>query len=251
MSEHTPTPPESELFGGTPAPAKVHPPGLLDQLTGVFTEPTALFTKLRTAPSWIQATVLVTLSALVVTIIWVMKVDVDAMIRPALEANPNIPAEQVDKIVEMQGKFMPVIAPIGVIVAMCVATFLPALVFFLLGRKGSEDGAPNYIQALSATAVPNLVIIPQQIVVALMCVLKPVGGASPDKLSPTSLGYFLTVENAKLGALLRHIDPFFIGVYVVTYLALRNLLRLKPGYALAGTLLCAATTLGFRLLGAK
>ncbi len=243
--------PESELYGGSGNPVKPVPPGLLDQLAGVFTEPGPLFQKLRIAPSWIQATLLVTVCALVVTIVWVLKVDVDAMIRPALEANPQIPAEQVDKIVEMQSKLMPVIAPIGVIVAMSVATFLPALLFFLLGRKGGEDGAPSYVQALSATAVPNLVIIPQQLVVGLMCLLKPVGGASPDKLAPTSLGYFLTVENAKLGALLRHIDPFFIGVYVVTYLALRNLLRLKPGHALAGTLICACTTLGFRLLGAK
>lgn len=251
MTDQPYTPPEAELYGGGPGNAPPRPPGLAEQLAGVFTEPAALFRKLRAAPSWVPALLVVGLLALAMTIVWSLRVDVDAMIRPVLEANPKVPAEQVDRIIEMQARFMPVFAPIGATVGICIAAFLPALVFFLLGRSGGEEGAPSYLQALSATTVPNLVLVPQQLIVTILCLATPVGGATPDKISPTSLGYFLEVENPKLGALLRHVDPFFIGVYVITWLALRHLLRLKPAHAWVGTLLCAATTLGFRVLGAK
>ncbi len=251
MSENPYTKPEAPLYGGgagAPAPA---PPSLMDQLTGVFTEPTALFQQLRKTPSWVGAMLLVFGLALVVTILWSTKVDVDAMIRPALEANPKVPAEQIDKIIEMQGKFIPIFAPIMVLFIMGFVTAVPALVFFLLGKSNAEGEAPTYLQALSATAVPNLFILPQQLIIAILVLLRPVGGATADKLSPTSLGYFLTVESPKLGALLRHIDPFFIGVYVLTFLALRHLLCLKPGAAWAGTLICLITTLAMRVLGAN
>ena len=251
MAENPYSTPEAPLYGGGAAAPAPKPPSLMDQLVGVFTEPTALFQQLRKAPSWVGPMLLVFGLALVVTILWSTKVDMDALIRPALERNPKVPAEQIDKIIEMQGKFIPIFGPIMVVIMMGIATALPALVFYLLGKSNAEEGAPTYLQALSATAVPNLFILPQQLLIAVLVLVRPVGGASPDKLSPTSLGYFLTVESPKLGALLRHIDPFFIGVYVLTFLALRHLLRLKAGAALAGTLICLITTLAMRVLGAN
>ncbi len=249
MAENPYSTPEAPLYGGgTPEPAP-KAPGLLDLITGVFTEPAALFQQLRKAPSWVAPTLLVFAAAFLLTVVWATKVDVDAMVRPVLEANPKVPAEQIDRIIEMQAKFIPVFSPIMVAFAMAVGTFLPALLFFLLGR--GEADAPTYTHALSATAVPNLVLVPQQVVITLLALLRPVGGATPDKLSPTSLGFYLPVGNPKLGALLRHVDPFFIGVYVLTYLALRHLLRFSEGKAWLGTLLCAATTLGFRVMGAN
>ncbi len=249
MPENPYSAPEAPLYGGgapTPTPK---PLGLGEVFTGLFTEPTATFQKLRQAPTWVAPTVTVLITALILTIVWATKVDVDAMIRPALEANPKIRPEQIDQIIGMQSKFIPVFSPIMVLLAMAVGTFVPALLFFLLGKGEAE--APSYTQALTATAVPNLVLIPQQVVVTLLALLRPVGGASPDKLSPTSLGYFLHVDNPKLGALLRHIDPFFIGVYVMTFLALRHVLRLSPAKAWTGTLICVLTTLALRILGAN
>ncbi|MFN8010592.1 MAG: YIP1 family protein [Holophagaceae bacterium] len=250
MSDQPYATPEAELYGGGNAP-KPMPPGLGAQIAGVFTEPTVLFQKLRAAPSWVPATILVAVCAVVAVGIWGVRVDWDAMLRPALEANPKVPAEQIDKIIEMQGRIMPFFAPVGAVIGMAVGTFLPALVFFLLGRSGAEEGSPSYSQALSATAVPNLILVPQQILIAVMCLATAVGGNTPDKILPTSLGYYLPMENPKLGSLLRHVDPFFIGVYVVTYLALRHLMKLKPAHAWIGTLICLATTLGFRVMGAR
>jgi hypothetical protein len=249
MPENPYSAPEAPLYGGGAAAPAPKPLGLGEIFTGLFTEPSATFQKLRLAPSWVAPTVTVLITALILTIVWATKVDVDAMVRPALEANPKIPADQIDKIIEMQAKFIPVFSPIMVVFFMAVGTFLPALVFFLLGRGKAE--APSYPQALTATAVPNLILIPQQVVVTLLALLRPVGGASPDKLSPTSLGYFLHVDNPKLGALLRHIDPFFIGVYVMTFLALRHVLRLSPAKAWTGTLICVLTTLALRVMGAN
>lgn len=226
-------------------------PGLMEQISGLFTEPSALFQRLRQAPSWLGPTLLVTATALTLAILWAMKVDVDAMVRPMLEANPRISADQVEQAISMQSKFMPVFAPIGVLFGIALGTTVPALIFFLLGKANPEGEAPTYVQALSATAVPNLFLLPQHVLILAMTLLRPVGGATLDKLNPASLGYFIHPENAKLGALLRHVDPFFIGVYVATYLALRHLLRLSPALAWTGTLVCACTTLAFRVMGAR
>ncbi len=250
MTDQPDVQPEADLYGGG-TPPKPAAPSLGAQIAGVFTEPVKLFQGLRTAPSWVPATILLAICAVAAMGIWGARVDWDAMLRPALESNPKVPAEQIDKIIEMQARIMPFFTPIGAMVGMAVGTFLPALLFFLLGRSGSEEGAPTYTQALSATAVPNLVLVPQQIIVAVLCLATTVGGNPPDKIAPTSLGYYLPVEHPKLGSLLRHVDPFFIGVYVLTYLALRHLLRLKPAAAWTGTLLCLLTTLGLRVMGAR
>ncbi len=250
MTDQPYTPPEAELYGGGNAP-KPQAPGLGAQLAGIFTEPVALFQKLRAAPSWVPALVLVGICAIAVVTVWGFRVDWDAMIRPALEANPKVPAEQYDKIIEMQARIMPYAMPVITVFFLGLGTVVPALLFFLLGRSGSEEGEPTFVQSLSAAVVPNLVLVPQQLIIGLICLTTAVGGRTPDKLLPTSLGYYLPIEQPKLGALLRHVDPFFIGVYVLTFLALRHLLRLKPAQAWIGTLVCLATTLGLRLMNAQ
>lgn len=249
MTDQPDIKPEAELYGGG-TPPKVAAPGLGAQIAGVFTEPVALFQKLRATPSWIPALVLVGLCAVAVVTVWGFRVDWDAMIRPALEANPKVPAEQYDKIIEMQGRIMPYFMPVITVFFLGLGTVAPAFLFFLLGRSGSEQGEPTFVQSLSAAVVPNLVLVPQQLIIGVICLATTVGGRTPDKLLPTSLGYYLQVEQPKLGALLRHVDPFFIGVYVLTFLALRHLLKLKPAQAWVGTLVCLATTLGLRLMNA-
>jgi hypothetical protein len=86
------------------------------------------------------------------------------------------------------------------------------------------------------TAVISLVMVPHQLLVALMCLLKPVGGLTPDKLTPTSLGFFLNVESFRLHTFLYKLDLFTLFALVLTYLAARHTLRLK----VAGAVACSA-----------
>ena len=242
--------PKGGLFSGVdvaPAPAA---PSLLEQLNGIFFEPVTLFRNLHRAPAWIGATLLMAMLTLTATTIWGMRVDVDAMLRPSLEADASVNPAQIDRIIDVQSKILPVFAPIGTIVAIAMLTFLPALLFYWLARAYGE-GETTYRHALAATAVPNLVMLPMLVALVAIVALRHIGGEKLDELLPFSVGYFVHPENVKAAALLRQVNPFVIAVYVMTYLALRHTLRVKPAAAWSGTLLCAAAAIAFRVLAAR
>ena len=244
---------ESEsLYGssekpGTPAPAL----GLMDQFVGLFTEPVETFKKLNVAPSWIWALVVLILASLAVAAVWGFKVDVDAMLRPGFEANQKMTQEQMDQAISFMEKFFPYIVIIQTLILIPVAVFFMALIYWLIGKAASEGEPPSYIHALSATVVPSLVMLPHSFLILVMAFLRPVGGLTPEKLTPSSVGFFVDVANPKLHALLYALDPFTIGSLVLGFLAFRHTLRLKTGGALACTALAVLLTLGFRILAAK
>ncbi len=242
--------PRSGLFSGVEVPPPPAAPSLRQQLAGLLFEPVALFRNLHRAPAWLGATLLMSVLALTATTLWGMRVDVDAMLRPSLEANASVDPAQIDRIIDMQAKVLPVFTPIGTVVVMAVLTFLPALLFYALANAYGE-GETTYRHALAATAVPNLAMLPMQVSLVAIVALGHIGGAKLDELSPLSAGFFIHPENVQVAALLRQVNPFFIGVYVMTYLALRHTLRLKPAAAWSGTLLCAATAIAFRIMAAR
>jgi len=245
------TTPRNGLFSGVEVPPPPAAPSLRQQLAGLlFFEPVPLFRDLHRAPAWLGATLLMAALALTATTLWGMRVDVDAMLRPSLEANASVDPAQIDRIIDLQAKGLPIFTPIGTVVGMVVLTFLPALLFYALAQAYGE-GQTTYRHALAATAVPNLALLPMQVSLIAIVALKQIGGAKLDELFPLSAGFFIHPENVKAAALLRQVNPFFIGVYVLTYLALRHTLRLKPAAAWSGTLLCAAATVAFRIIAAR
>ncbi|NTW87375.1 MAG: hypothetical protein HGB30_14560, partial [Holophagaceae bacterium] len=115
----------SSLYGEQPEAPRPQAPGLMDQLVGIFTAPVELFQRLHQAPSWGWALGLLMVASLVITVIWGLKVDVDEMLRPTLERNPQIQAAQIDTIVEMQKKF---ILPFGILAVLFMTPAAMALV---------------------------------------------------------------------------------------------------------------------------
>ena len=244
--------PTPSLYGEQPAPAeKPKAPGPLDQIIGVFTEPVALFKKLNVAPSWMWATGATVVMAILVTIVWGLKVDADAMMRPMLEANPKIDPGQYDMIIGMQKKFIVPMGIFGSLIGVPAVVAIVAFFYWLVGKGTAEGGKPSYLQAMSAAAVPGLVMLPHSLAILVMCFAREVGGATPDKLAPTSLGYFLHPENPKLYALLNFVDPFVIASWALTWLATRHIMGLKASGATICTVLVAALGLAFRVLGAR
>jgi hypothetical protein len=241
----------TSLYGDQPEPSKVQTPSLMDQIVGVFTNPIELFQRLNKAPSWGWALGLLIAGALLITVIWGLKVDVDEMMRPMLERNPQIQSSQIDTIIEMQKKFILPIGLLGAVFGTAAAKALVALFYWLIGKALPEAEAPSYPQALSAAVVPSLVKLPHLLLLVVICLVKPIGGLTPDKIAPTSLGYFLHVESLKLQAFFYTMDLFYLAEAVLTYLALRHLVRMKTVGALLCVLLPMALGIGFRLLGAK
>jgi hypothetical protein len=244
--------PESSLYGReTPHAPPPKAPGLVDQFLSVFTEPVALFQRLHAAPSWVGATLVAVVLGLAITFVWGLRVDVDAMLRPALEANPKIGADQIDLIIGMQKKF---ILPIGIVMSLAgpfLAVLVVAFIYWLVGKGTAEQEAPGFPLALSAAAVPGLVMAPHSLAILAMCLLREVGGATPDKLAPTSLGFFLHPENAKLHALLNLLDPFVLAGWVLAWLAVRHTMGLKRSGATACTVIVVVFGVCMRVLGAR
>ncbi len=242
--------PES-LYGHQPEPSRPPAPGLLDQIVGVFTAPVELFQRLSKAPSWGWALGVLIAFALVITVAWGLKVDVDEMLRPILERNPQVQSSQIDMIIEMQKKFILPFSILGALFGTAAAMALVALFYWLIGKALPEDEAPSYPQALSAAVVPALVKLPQMLLIVVICLVRPIGGLTPDKIAPTSLGYFLHTESLKLQAFFYTLDLFYLAEAVLTYLALRHLVRMKTVGALLCVLLPMAFGIGLRVLGAK
>lgn len=251
MTENPYAQPEAPLYGGGNATPSPKPPSLLDQIVGVFTEPVALFQKLRTAPSWVPAVVSFCILGVAVTLAWGLKVDVDAMIRPALERNPQINSAQIDTIIDMQKKFILPFGLIGAVVVPWIWTLFAGFLYWLVGRGLAEGEAPSYPQALTASAVPALVGLPHGLLMVLMALLRPVGGLTPEKLAPTSLGYFIPAEHPKAVAALFAFDLFTLVTWALSYLAFRHLLRLKPAGAVLATFLLVFFQAGLKILFAK
>jgi hypothetical protein len=250
--------PNPSLYGEEPAPVETpKAPGLLDQIVGVFTEPVTLFQRLNKAPSWAWAAGATAVMAIIVIIVWGLKVDADAMIRPILMDNPRVDPSQYDKIIEMQKKLL---IPIGILIRLFgvpVAVAIIAGIYWLVGKATAEGPQPSYLQAMSAAAVPGLVMLPQSLAILAMCFAREVGGLTPDKLAPTSLGtyfhpeslpgtlaYFLHLDTPTLQKLLLFIDPFVIASWVMTWFATRHILGLKASGATICTLLVALAGIG-------
>ncbi|HJV49620.1 MAG TPA: YIP1 family protein [Geothrix sp.] len=241
----------TSLYGEQPESPRPPAPSLMDQIIGVFTSPVDLFRKLNKAPSWGWALGLMMAGSLIIVVIWGLKVDVDEMLRPMLERNPQVQASQIDMIIEMQKKFMLPFGILGVLFGIPAVSALVAFFYWLIGRAMAEDASPSYLQAFSAAVVPGLVKLPHMLLLLMICAMRPVGGLTPDKLAPTSLGYFIHVEGLKLQAFLYSLDLFDLAQVVLAYLALRHLARMKTAGAVIGALVPFALTVLMRVLGAK
>lgn len=236
---------EPSLYGQEPlqqAPQEPAP-GLVDQFVGVLTEPVALFQRLNRTPVFWGALLLITVTAVAATVIWGLKVDVDAMMRPALERNPALNADQIDSAISMQGKFILPFGVLGALLGTPIAIAFFALINWGLACLFPEGERPTYKHAMSAVAVTGLLGVLRNVLVMVMCVLRPVGGATPEKLVPTNPGFFIHVANPKLQALLTSLDLLTIGSLVLGFLAMRHVLRGRSVAAWISTALGILATL--------
>ncbi|BDU73838.1 YIP1 family protein [Mesoterricola silvestris] len=244
------TPPES-LYGNVPVAPVAKAPTLLEQVVAVFTEPEALFKRLEATPVWGGALVLMTVLNTVVSVLWARKVDVDAMLRPMMEANPKIPAESIDNIIAMQGKMILPFSVLGGLLGLAIVSLVMALVYWVISSWTAEGRKPSYRQAFSATVVSGLVATPKFVLLGIICALKNIGGAKPDALSPTSLGFYLAPDSVKLHAFFNTMDLFTFASLFILFLAARHTMRLK----VSGAALCVAVSallmIALPVLGAR
>ncbi|HEY3270007.1 MAG TPA: YIP1 family protein [Geothrix sp.] len=241
----------ASLYGQQPETPRPQPPGLMDQIAGVFTAPVELFQRLNKAPSWGWALGAIIVASLVVAVIWGLRVDVEEMLRPILERNPQIQSSQIDTIIEMQKKFIMPFGILGALFGTPAVLAVLGLFYWLVGKALPQDETPTYLQAFSAAVVPALVKLPLLLLIAVICLMRPIGGLTPDRIAPTSLGYFLPPESLRLQAFFFSVEIFRLAEAALAFLALRHLVRMKTAGALICVLLPLLLAVGFSLLRAN
>ncbi len=228
-------------------PRKSNAPTVWEQVSGVYTEPVALFQRLAKTPRWGEALWVMIVVGLVMMTAWALKADVEAMQRPILEQNGQLTASQIDQAISISRRFILPMAFFSVMIRNLFGALAMGLVFWLFAATTDEKNKPTFLHAVSAATIPNLVLIPYTLMIGIVCLLKQVGGQIPERLAPSGLAYYLHPQNAKLYGFLAQVDPFIIAYYVMIFFAVRHLMRLKSSDAALCTTLAVLLTVGWKV----
>lgn len=191
---------------------------LVARSIGLFTQP-ALELKESSRDSWQWALLVQMAISLVLVIVWSNKVDWQALMENAMQTNSKITPDMIDAIVTFQEKWGATFAILGVLLGTPIITFMTAALFWGIGRVSFITAeAPTYSQALVVTTYSGFALSPQALLALLFCLFKPIGGLSPENLSPTTMSFWVTPENIQLKTLLMYLDPFVIFSIVLVFL---------------------------------
>jgi len=226
---------------------KAGAPTIWEQLGGIFTEPVTLFQRLATHPRWGHALWAMFVIGWVMMTCWGLKVDVDAMQRPVLEQNASLTASQIDQAIAVSSRFILPMSFVSVMIRNLLAVLGLGLVLWLFALTTDRKDKPSFLHALSSATVPNLVLIPYTLMIAVVCMTRYVGGKIPERLAPSGLAYYLRPENPKVYGLLAQFDLFIIAYFVMLYLATRYTMRLKTSEATICTAIVVALSVGWKV----
>ena len=240
MSDQT----KQSLYGESDANVgeRVKPLGLMDLVSGVFSEPVELFKRLSIRPQWVGAMLLVTVLSLLFSIAWIVKVDAVGFMTMQIERTyPQLTSAQIDQAVEVGARFMSISAIAGSLFGTLISIFFFGLLYWAVGLMSKEgpQWRPTYYHGLVVAAVPGLATVPYMLLGTVMAFLNPVGTLRPDQIVPSSLGYWMETDNPKLSALYSSIDLFLLTQYVLIFFAVKYALRAKTW----GAALCVALAL--------
>lgn len=247
----------ASLYGDAPQTPDLPAPSLMEQILGVFTEPKALFTRLRTRPSWIPALLAAIAVSLVAMLIWASKVDMAEATRHQMERTQevfhvNIPDQAMDDAISKAEGKKPWLSAVSTSALGTPFVYLiVALIVWGCAAMGTEEGeeSPSFGQAFSVTCVHYLSTLPAMLLAAIIALLRPVGGANIQALMPTSLSFYLRPEAASARGLVALADPLWLFSFFVLAIGMKHTLRAKT-WAVALCLgIFAVFGGGFHILG--
>ncbi|MGA2079453.1 MAG: hypothetical protein ABSH53_02390 [Holophaga sp.] len=140
-----------------PDPSEARPPGLLEQVLGVFTEPVPLFRRLAAAPSWGPALAAVVGAALAMVVAWSSRVDPDALLRPVLAQDPRLAPEAVEALIRIQARLLGWFAALGILAGVPALALVQAWTLWLVARAAGP--APAFPRALSAALTAGMLVL--------------------------------------------------------------------------------------------
>jgi hypothetical protein len=247
----------TSLYGDQPEAPNPQAPSLMDQITGVFTDPKPLFARLRAKPVWIPALTLAIVVGLIAMLIWATKVDMAEATRHQMERlkdvfHMNIPDQAMDDaIAKAEGKKPWLSAISSAVLGAPFVYLIVGLIVWGFAAMGTQEGeeSPTFGQAFSLTCVHYLVTLPSMLLAGVIALLRPVGGHNIQQLMPTALSFYVSPESTLVRGIVALVDPLWIASFVLLAIGMRQTLKAKT-WAIAACLgFFGFFGIGFRILG--
>ncbi len=259
MSQQDPyTTPESSLYGGEPTSTPAPAVPLTEILVGVFTEPGALFEKLRARSDWWPPMLLMLGMTLVMSLVWVLKADHGAATEMRFEVmaqafGTQIPDQVITEAVDKAAQSRPIVGTLlGALFGPWVGAAIIGLLSWGLARLSQPLATEpaSFRQGFTLAVVHQLVMLPAWVGTLLVMALKPVGAMSVMALNPFTVGFFVRPENPwARGLMVGVLDPLYLLSYAVLAIGMSRMLQAKTWAIVVALVLMAFFGVGGRLFG--
>jgi hypothetical protein len=201
-----------------------------ETLTGIFFEPSRVFTALRERPRFLIAGLVLLVLTLAVTAVVYQRVDMSQYIRDKMEKSPRN-ANQTPEQKEMGIKVGKIIGAVGIPLSVPI-TIAAGAGLYLLGVM-AFGGSISYKKSLAVwvySSLPPAVL--GSLVAVLVLFLKAADTIDPERLLVTNPGAFLSTESSPvLVALLSNFDLLrFYGMFLAA-LGLQKIAKMSSGAA--------------------
>jgi Yip1 domain len=225
------------------AAAPVHagdpPISPVSAVVGTFASPSETFRRLIARPTWWLPFVLVVLSTAATWAVVSPKMDMDRTIRESIEkqaekSGRTIPAEQINRQVEVSKKMMPVFFGVAV-VASAVFFFFAALVLWGAAKAmGAEAGYTQFLALWGHAALPSILGLLLSIPIFMQLPDASLTQDGVQQVVKSNVGAFLDPSApAPLRAFASSIDIFSFAVLFLLIVAFRRVPGLSKGAATA------------------
>jgi hypothetical protein len=219
------------------------------RIVGVIVSPESTFQSIARRPDWVVPLVLWMLLSLISGIVIAQKIDFGAAAREQIEAQKNVPPDQVDRAVRMAGaigKVFAYTAPIWAAIIFLIIAGVLLLAFRLFG------GAGTFSQAFSVTLyawVPNII---QGCIALILILVKPAVSAEGLRtLVRSNLGFLADFKtNPMAFALLSSLDIFTIWTVILLIIGFAIISRTSKGKAAGIVISLWIITVLFKLIPA-
>lgn len=194
------------------------------QLIGIFTRPSAVFDSLRIAPKWLGALVFCLGITIPAAKIYSIKHNLSATIQQlekhGLTKTPSPAGQKAYKLIS-ESMFIQTSTLI-------IGLFTLAMTLYIFWRLAGEDDQIGFRQTWAVAIVHSLALLPATLLQNVFCMIRPAGSfVGYSSITPTSLLFWIPIENTFARGILYILDPFYIFSLIALALGCRYTLRLK------------------------
>ena len=220
----------------TPAAPSISP---VAAIVGAFSSPSETFRRLVARPTWWLPLVLALLATAAVWPVASQKMDMDRTIRESIEkraekSGRSIPAEQIDRQVQISKKMMPVFFGVAVVATVVIFFFAALVLWGSAKAMGAEARFTQFLAIWGHAQLPGLLGALLSIPVLMQQPDASLTQEGVSQVMKSNVGAFLEPSTAPaLLAFASSIDIFSFWILILLVVAFRRVPGLSKGAATA------------------